>query len=103
MDNVVLGTEVKLNISIENIGELTMDGYDFTCEFFCFPAKKVVLKKEDLVRVDNANYIALVDTMPIGTGELRCKIVAMLPDGDCADGLRTEVLVMKTGINIVVR
>ena len=101
MDNVVLGTEVKVNVNIENIGKLTMDDYEFTCEFFCLPYKKVVLKKEELVRVDSANYIAMFDTAPIGTGELKCKIVAQLPDADCVDGIRIEVSVESVGVAIV--
>ena len=33
---IFLGTELKLNVNIQPIGEITMDDYDFIVELYCF-------------------------------------------------------------------
>lgn len=102
MENqVFFGSEIKLNISIEPVGDLTMKDYDFECEFYCFSNKKIVLNKEAMIMQDDDNYLAILDSKTLGRGILKCKITAYIPDGDCSDGLRTEVLVIDTGIQIM--
>ena len=99
--NIFTGTEIKLNVSIEPIGGLTMDEYDFKVDVFCSNSKVVSVKKDDAIRVDEKNYIVLVDTNIVGQGRLRCKITAELPDDDFADGYRTEIAIIDTGIDII--
>jgi hypothetical protein len=96
-----IGTELKLNIHIEPIGDTTMDDYDFEVEVFCSPKKSIITPKADLIRVDSDNYIVLVDTNVVGAGDLKCKVTAQIPDGDFPDQLRTEVVIVDTGINII--
>ena len=50
-----IGTELKLNIHIEPIGDTTMDDYDFEVEVFCSPKKPIIIPKENTIRVDNNN------------------------------------------------
>jgi hypothetical protein len=97
---VYIGSEIKLNISLEPIGNYTMDNYDFECEFYCYSNRRVLLTKDGMIRQDESNYIALLDSKSLGTGTLKCKITAYIPDVDCEDGLRTEVLSIDTGIQI---
>jgi hypothetical protein len=54
-----------------------------------------------MIRVDSNNYIVLVDTNEVGAGDLKCKVTAYIPDGDFPDELRTEVVNIDTGINII--
>lgn len=96
-----IGTELKLNIHIEPIGEVTMDDYDFEVEVYCSPKKTIVVAKENTIRIDSDNYVVLVDTNLVGAGDLKCKVTAQVPDGDFPDLLRTEVVCIDTGINIV--
>jgi hypothetical protein len=96
-----IGTELKLNIHIEPIGDTTMDDYDFEVEVFCSPKKPIIIPKENTVRVDSDNYVVLVDTNIVGAGDLKCKVTAQVPDSDFPDQLRTEVVCIDTGINIV--
>ena len=101
MDEIIyLGTEVKLNINIEPIGGAVMDDYDFSCEFYCLPNASIRLNKDQLIRTDENNYLAVIDTMPLGVGELKCKVTAYIPDADCNDGIRTEVIRIDTGMRI---
>jgi hypothetical protein len=99
--NIFLGTELKLNVNIEPIGEFTMDDYDWSVEVYCSTKKMVVAKKEDAIRIDSDNYVILVDSTEIGAGDVKCKVVAFIPDFDFADTLRTEVMIIDTGINII--
>ena len=114
-NTVYLGTELKLRVGIEPMGGLHMEDYNFDIEAYC--NDKSVVKaskrkdpqtKEDvltnLVAIDGDedNYIALIDTSVIGVGKLKCRVVAYIPDTDFTDdGVRTEVVVMDTGITIV--
>ena len=102
---VYIGTEIKLNVNIAPSNGVVMDDYDFEMEVFSntlfSSAKKVVIKKSEATRVDESNYMICIDTSIVGVGELTCRIVAHIPDGDFADGLRTEVVVVNTGIKIV--
>lgn len=101
MSKVFLGTELKLNINIADVGTVTMDNYDFTVTAYCSSNKTVVIPKADAIRIDSSNYVLRLDTMAIGAGRLRCRVVAELPDGDFPDQLRTEVVVVDTGIEIL--
>lgn len=101
-NTVFLGTELKLNLSIDPIGDLTMDDYDFKVEAYCSSRNVIRVYKANATKVDEKNYIIPVDTGAIGTGALKCKVTAYIEDPDFKDdGIRTEVVVVNTGINIV--
>lgn len=97
----ILGTEIKLNIHIDPINDLHMSEYDFECKFFVFAKKSVTIKKEDMVQVDEDNYIAIIDTLPIGVGRLHLTLTAYIPDNDFPDKPRKEVSCVDTGIEII--
>lgn len=90
------GTEVKLKISItpHAIANYTMDDFDVAVEFYG-NLGKVNVKKEDCIRLDESNYLAVVDTATTGCGVLDARVTALIPDADCADGYRTEVVIVK--------
>lgn len=100
-NRVYLGTEIKININISPLGNLTMDDYDFQCEFYCYSNRRFVVPKGDMIREDANNWLAVLKTELFGKGSLKCKITAYIPDADCDDDLRTEVLVLDTGIYIL--
>ena len=96
-----IGTEMKLNISVDPIGDITMETYDFVVDVFCSPSKVLTISKEDAIKVDANNYILLIDTTALGTGKVKVKLTAIIPDDDFSDGFRTEIAIIDTGINIV--
>ena len=106
---VFLGTEIKLNIHIDPIGEVTMADYNFTVKAYCSAKKYLTIKSSDeklAIPVKGADgkindYIILIDTSEIGTGNLKCEITADIPDNDFKDGYRTEVSIKDAGIEIV--
>lgn len=97
----VLGTQLKLNIHIEPLGLLHMADYDFECKFFVFQKKNVIITKAEMVKVDDDNYLAIIDTEQIGIGNLHITVTAHIPDDDFEGQLRKEVICVPTNINIV--
>ena len=100
MKTTFLGTELKLNIHIAPMGDMTMDRYDFTVELYCTTRQVVSIPKPQLKRVDANNYIVTFDTKDVGVGTLKCDIKANIPDSDFAAGVRTEIVKCETGITI---
>lgn len=99
-DIVYLGSELKLNIYIEPINGRTMDQYNFECEFYCHPNKRVKKVKQEMQGTD-AGYIAVIDSKELGIGNLTCKVTAYLPDTyGGSDGVRAEVSLVDLDICI---
>lgn len=99
---VIMGTELKLNIAIEPMGEIHASSYDFNVDFYCSARKIKAISKAELLPIDDDNFIARFDTNEVGTGELKCRITAYIPDEDFTDdGLRTEVIEIVTNYDIV--
>lgn len=78
-----------------------MDDYNFEVEVYCSPKRPITIPKANAIRIDSDNYVVLVDTNVVGAGDLKCKVTAQVPDGDFPDLLRTEVVCIDTGINII--
>lgn len=99
---IYLGTELKLNIAIEPIGEIHASSYDFNVDFYCSTRRVKTITKEELLPIDDDNFIARLDTNEVGAGGLKCRITAYIPDEDFTDdGLRTEVIEIATDYDIV--
>lgn len=96
-----LGTELKINVHVEPIDGLHMSDYDFECVFFVYKNRPLVVKKNEMTKVDEDNYIAKVDSAKVGTGNLMMKFVADIPDSDMNDGLRKEVELVNLNIPII--
>lgn len=97
----LVGTELKININIEPIDNKHMSEYDWTAHVYCNSKASLNLSKSDAIKKDDDNYIILIDTSLLGTGDLKCKLTAYIPDADFIDGLRTEIVGINTGITIV--
>jgi hypothetical protein len=99
---IFLGTELKLNINIEPMGQVSMADYDFDVDVFAQSTNKhVIINKSEAKESDKDNYVVIIDTEKLGVGRVICKVTAYLPDGDFKDRNRKEVAVVDTGISIV--
>lgn len=99
-ENIYIGTELKLNVNIEPISGLSMDDYDWFVEVYCSTKRISKINKQESIRIDENNYIVLVDTEELGAGLLKCKVTAYIPDYDFPDELRTEVTFVDMGVRI---
>lgn len=95
-----IGTEYKINIKMDAVGDIHLSACDFFAIFYVNSTKMQQIQKEDMVEVDDDNYIALVDSTLTGAGALKARITVEIPDADFDDGKRTEVVVINTGIVI---
>lgn len=95
-----IGTELKINLHCEPLDGLHMADYDFRADFYIYANRVETVRKDGMIQADPDNYVALVDTAKLGTGEVWVRLTAEIPDNDFPDGLRTEVVNMSTGITV---
>lgn len=100
-DTVISGTEIKMNVHIDPLGHLHMSDYDFECKFYIFAKKAVIITKADMVKLDDDNYLVLVDTTDLGIGKLHLTLTAQIPDADFRNTMRREIACVDTGITVV--
>ena len=99
----VKGTIIKTVISIDLPSGLTMDDIDFSCRFFVYYCSNgsQIIKKSEMIRVNENSYTCYIDTKIIGSGEIWLETTAYLSDSDYEGGTRVEVDKMNTGIKTV--
>lgn len=97
----ISGTQLKLNIHIDPLGDLHMEDYDFECKFYIFPKRFITITKQEMVKIDADNYVVIVDTTDLGIGLLHMSLIAHLPDQDFSDITRKEIACVDTGITVV--
>lgn len=102
MTDIIRGTEIKFNLSIEPIGDVSMELYDFEVLAYCKDTtQKIAIPKSACTKIDSDNYTLPVDTSGLALGQLVVDIYAYIPDLDFPDGLRTEICRVETDINII--
>lgn len=103
-EEVLHGTDFKVIVHLDAIGELHMRDYDFSCEFFAYRNKSLVIRKADMIEIDEDNYKAMItkeDAVILGRGDITCIIRPELPDEDFADGIRSDGVKICTNITII--
>lgn len=107
-EKVVVGTEIKLKVSIETPGNLPMSAYNFEVTAYCNPRKSVTIKKEDMNSqngvggpLEDGSYYVCINTSEVGIGNLKVKVTAYLEDPAFDEAERTEIAVINTGIVII--
>lgn len=53
-----------------------------------------------MIRIDSGNYVASFNSYELGVGPLQCRITAEIPDEDCDDGFRKEIVTLTTDVVI---
>lgn len=95
-----IGTELKINVHIERLDGYRMSDIDFTCDFYVYTNRKITVKKDSMIKVDDDNYVACVDSTKLGVGKIMCRVTAYIPDADFEDGLRKEIDTVETNVTI---
>lgn len=86
------GTKTWFNLNLSKVGGFSMAQYDFAIYYYCSADKVIEVPKEKAFRVDDDNYMFLVDTGLTGRGKLRFAVLPMIPDERIDDAIRPEVL-----------
>lgn len=96
-----VGTTLKLLITADLGDNIHLEDVDFTCVFFrAGLCNGQTIEKQEMIRMDKDEYIAVVDTKIIGTGEYYMKLSVRIPDNDVEGSLRDEVVVVPTNIRV---
>ena len=69
------------------------------CRFWTW-RDSVTIPKEEMIRLDADNYIAVIDSTKIGRGTIKVQTTVQISDTDCPGGIRTEIYTEDTGIKI---
>lgn len=109
MSKVIIGTELKLNVNVAPIDNVSMASYDFDVILRGGKNSVTLSKKGDTLSdgltqgTNNDNYIVAFNTLDLGLGKIICRVVAYIPDGDFnfQDHKRTEITEVNTGIEVV--
>lgn len=102
IENVIIGTDKKLLVSINPVGNMNILQNNITVEYFCSESAVVTIKGEDLkYSNDDSAYIVPIYTSRVGCGKLKCRVTVKLPDDAFENGTRSEIYEFVTGINIV--
>ncbi len=96
-----LGTVLKINIHMEELDGYHLADVDFHVKVSSVRTKKyVTIQKSSAIRIDDDNYIVVVDSLSLGLGRYYLTLYAQIPDIDVDGGLRLEVKTVDTGITI---
>lgn len=88
---VLLGTELKIAVGSPDVN---LAACDFTLEVFTHGDKRVSLAKADCRPIPGTQqFMAVIDSGELGVGgPVNVVLTAHVPDTDCPDGVRTEVM-----------
>lgn len=98
MAQYIIGSEIKIALNVEPIGDMTLADYDWEVEFYTDrEGVRVKKTKNECVDCGDGSFICVVDTTSLPSGTLTVLITAYIPDADCTDALRTEKAMNKIG------
>lgn len=99
-----MGTDIKMNINLTLPDGLTMAAVNFTAKFTANSSNGQLILKDAMHKVDDNNYIALIDTSIVGKGRYYCTITVQIPEiltDLFPDGYRTEIFTINTDLTVV--
>lgn len=110
MDHVFLGTTIKIMVEAQGTPQIHLDECDFTVYIWTSdkndvespkPENYLSCIKESCVPDSEDTYLVEVPTELIGKGYVIVRVEMSVPDTDCANGYRKEVLQSLPNIKIV--
>lgn len=93
----LVGTELKINFGMTAMGDIHLSTCPFTLYVYTLPNKGYEITKDECIKIDDDNYLVLVDTSKTGAGTIKFKVTIDLPDADFNDLHRREVVLIDTG------
>ena len=91
MTTKYLGEEFKIKTWVTSEIDLNLDECDWEAKLWCSTKREVTIKKQDAIPLGDGAYALRVDTILTGSGTLKLKLIAQVPDGDFDDGFRTAI------------
>lgn len=85
------GTQFVINVDMEPMDGLHMADVDFKARFYVSQNKALELEKSSMIKVDEDNYLALVDSTLVGRGQIKYRLFVNVPDDNWEGGHRLVV------------
>lgn len=101
-EELILGTECKVKITLPVVGGYTPYQYEFDVELYVNPKNRLVVNKYSCYpKEETNNFIVPFDSAKVGVGDMTVEIVAYIPDDHFEDGLRTERIRVESVATII--
>lgn len=100
IDEVPIGSNVKLVFSADLPNDLTLSDVNFTAKVWT-AGKSVTYTKGNCIATDDPNaYLALVDSTTLGVGEYLITLTVQIPDTDYTSGYRQEIIKINPHVKV---
>lgn len=102
-EELILGTECKVKITLPVVGGYTPYQYEFDVELYVNPKNRLVVKWDSCIPIEGTTYDFIVpfDSAKVGVGDMNMEVVAYIPDEYFEDGLRTERIRIESVATII--
>lgn len=85
------GTQFVINVKMTPMDGVHMSDVEFKARFYVYQNKFLELDKSDMVKVDEDNYLALVDSAKVGKGQIKYRLFVNVPDEYWESGYRVVI------------
>lgn len=100
-DEIYLGSDVKLNVHVERMGDVPMSKYHFTVDVFAGKSNTITIDKSEAKQIDDDNYMVCFNSSALGLGRIIAIVKCEIPDEEIKGHKRTEIVRVDTGLNII--
>ena len=100
---VTLGSETKIAFSAELPDGITMESIPFTVTVYNADKKDVAVTtdKNECIRVNDNEYVVLVDTILLGVGIYMLSVCVQIPDSDFPSSYRKEIIKINPNVQCI--
>ena len=100
---VTLGSETKIAFSAELPDGITMASIPFAVTVYNADKKDAAITtdKDECIRVNDNEYVVLVDTSLLGVGIYMLSICVQIPDSDFTSGYRKEIIKINPNVQCI--
>ena len=85
------GTQFVINVNMTPMDGAHMSDVEFKARFYVYQNKFLELDKSDMVKVDEDNYLAFVDSAKVGKGQIKYRLFVNVPDENWESGYRVVI------------
>lgn len=86
-----LGTQFVINVDMTPMDGVHMADVEFKARFYVSQNKFLEVDKSDMIKVDEDNYLALVDSAKVGRGQIKYRLFVQVPDEYWEGGYRLVI------------
>jgi hypothetical protein len=85
------GTQFAIKVNMTPMDGVHMADVEFKAKFYVYQNKVLELDKSVMVKVDEDNYLAFVDSTKVGKGQIKYRLFVKVPDENGESGYRIVI------------